>query len=222
MLELFVLKRPVGDLNVVGVSCLLQSLLEFTQLGDFFVERLQTGLLGLQVEFEIETRSWWGSRVDFCKWTFMSFLSNLRIHQKLTCRKQSGNFGVISQRSSLNSASSEWMWLRGHGCCNVEMHCTITITSSADVAGLAGSHGARREGLGSLDQAAAVLDGVNCGIAERSRGGRSNAVSQSHHGVALLLILRQEFSVCLSINGFDVENIKVLYFVHERFEHLCS
>lgn len=70
MLELLVLERPVGDLDVVRVTGLLQSLLEFTQLGDLFVERLQTGLLSLQVELKVETSSWRGSGVYFWKIKF--------------------------------------------------------------------------------------------------------------------------------------------------------
>lgn len=129
---------------------------------------------------------------------------------------------MISQRSSLNSASSEWMWLSGNSGCYVDMHCTITITSSTDVARLAGRHRARRERLRSLHQTTSVLDGVNCRITKGSRRCGADSVPQSHHGVALLLIIGQEFRVGLSVNCFDVQNVKVLYFVHVCFEHLCG
>ena len=127
---------------------------------------------------------------------------------------------MISQRSSLNSTSSEWMWLCGDGSSYVDMHCAITITSTADVTRFARGHSTWRERLRSLHQTAAIFNRINGRVTEGGRRCRSNAISQSHHGISLLLILGQEFCVCLSIRGFDVVHIKVLYFIHVCFEHL--
>lgn len=65
ILELFVLQSPIGDADVVGITSLLQALLQLTQSCDLVVERFQSRLLCFQVEFEVETRSWWGSRIYF-------------------------------------------------------------------------------------------------------------------------------------------------------------